>query len=85
MHTIILSAILMWLGVKLGLWRGQAFYFAVILLTLFIIMVGLPSSAVRAGIMAGIFLLAQKIGRLNSADRAIVLAATLMLLKILCF
>lgn len=81
MHTIILSAILMWLGLRLGLWRGQAFYFAVILLALFIVMVGLPSSAVRAGIMAGIFLLAQKIGRLNSADRAIVFAASLMLIQ----
>jgi len=79
MHTIILSAILMWLGIKIGLWRGQAFYFAIILLFLFIVMVGLPSSAIRAGIMAGIFLLAQKIGRLSSADRAIVFAATLML------
>jgi competence protein ComEC len=81
LHTIILSGILMWLGMRLGLWRGQAFYFAIILLALFIIMVGLPASAVRAGIMAGIFLFAQKIGRMRSADRAIVFAATLMLIQ----
>ena len=80
MHIVILGWILMWLGIKLGLWRGQAFYFAIIFLLLFIIMVGLPASAIRAGIMAGIFLFAQKIGRLKSAGRAIVFAAVLMLI-----
>ena len=79
MHIIILSGILMWLGIALGLWRGQAFYFAIILLILFIIMVGAPPSAIRAGIMGGIFLFAQKIGRLRSGGRAITMAATAML------
>ena len=79
MHIMILSGILMYLGMMLGLWRGQAFYFAIILLTLFIIMVGLPPSAVRAGIMGGLFLLAQKVGRPRAAGRAIVFAATGML------
>ena len=79
MHIMILSGILMYLGMMLGLWRGQAFYFAIILLTLFIIMVGLPPSAVRAGIMGGLFLLAQKVGRPRAAGRAIVFAAAGML------
>lgn len=79
MHIIILSGILMWLGVVFGLWRGQAFYFTMILLILFIIMVGAPPSAIRAGIMGGMLLYAQKIGRLRAADRAIVFAATVML------
>jgi competence protein ComEC len=79
MHIMILSGILMLLGLSLGLWRSQAFYFALILLCLFIIMVGLPASAIRAGIMGGLFLWGQKMGRLSSSSRAIVIAAALML------
>ncbi len=51
MHIVILSGILMWLGLSLGLYRGQAFYFAAILVVLYIIMIGAPASAIRAGIM----------------------------------
>lgn len=80
MHIMILSGVLMFLGISLGLWRGQAFYFALILLALFIVMVGMPSSAIRAGIMGGIFLLGQKLGRLSFSFRAIVFAATIMLI-----
>lgn len=76
---MILSQILMYVGMALGLGRGRAFYFAIGLLTLFIIMVGLPASAVRAGIMGGLFLLAQKVGRPKAAFRTIVFAAALML------
>ena len=79
MHIMILSGILMYLGIALGLYRGQAFYFAITLLLLFIIMAGAPASAIRAGIMGGLFLLAQKVGRLKSASRVIVFAATVML------
>jgi len=79
MHMIIMSQILLWLALGLGLWRGQAFYFVLFFLVLYIIMIGAPASAVRAGLMAGLLLLAQKIGRLRSADRAVVLAATTML------
>jgi len=81
MHIIILSGILMWLGLALGLMRRQAFYFAVIFLSLFILMVGAPASAVRAGIMAGLFLFAQSIGRLGSGKIALTFAATLMLFQ----
>lgn len=80
MHITILSAILMQFFIGLGLWRSQAFYLTMILLILFIVMVGLPSSAVRAGIMGGFFLFGQKIGRKNSASRTIVFAATLILI-----
>jgi len=79
MHITILSVVLMQFLLGIGLWRGQAFYLTIILLVLFIVMVGLPSSAVRAGIMVGFFLLAQKIGRKSSASRAVVFAATAIL------
>lgn len=79
MHIAILAEILMLSGLFLGLWRQQTFYFTIVLLILFIIMIGLPSSAVRAGIMVGILLFAQKIGRIRTADRALIFAGVLML------
>jgi len=79
MHIVILSGILMSLLLGLGLWRGQAFYFSIILISLFIIMTGLQLSSIRAGIMGGLFLLGQKIGRKSVSSRSIVMAAALML------
>lgn len=79
MHIIILIKALMILLIGIGLWRGQAFYFALALMILFIIMVGAPASAIRAGIMGGILLFAEKIGRLNNSGRAIVFAGAVML------
>ncbi len=79
MHIVILSEILMFLLIGLGLWRQQAFYFTVALLILFIIMVGAPASAIRAGIMGGILLFSQKIGRLSDSGRIVIFAAAIML------
>ena len=79
MHIIILSEILMLVLIWIGLYRGQAFYFTVIFIFLFIIMVGLPTSGIRAGIMGFLLLFAQKIGRLRSATRALVFSGAIML------
>ncbi len=79
MHVTIISLILMQFLLGMGLWRGQAFYIALSFLFLFVVMVGLPSSAIRAAIMAGSLLWAQKIGRGASAFRLIVFAAVIML------
>jgi len=79
LHVTILTSILMTLLIGFGLWRQQAFYFAIILIAIFIIMTGLQPSAIRAGIMGGLFLLAQHLGRLSTSSRAIVFAGALML------
>jgi len=79
MHVAILTSVLMTLLIGLGLWRKQAFFVAIILIALFIIMTGLQPSAVRAGIMGGLFLLAQFLGRQNVSSRAVVFAGTVML------
>ncbi len=79
MHVAILTSILMALLISLGLWRQQAFYFAIIFIALFILMTGLQPSAIRAGIMGGLFLLAQHLGRANISSRAVVFAGTAML------
>ena len=79
-HVVILSSIIMSLLLAFGFWRGQAFYLAVIFICLYIILTGLPASGIRAGIMGGIYLLAQKLGKQSAISRIIVLACSLMLL-----
>lgn len=79
MHIVILSIMLIMIGIMIGLHRGQAFYFAVGFLWLFILMIGFQPSAIRAGIMGSIFLLAQKLGRQKTTDRALFLTAAVML------
>ncbi len=79
MNIVILSNILMFVLIGLGLRRGQAFYFILGLVCLFIIMVGAPASAIRAGIMSSILLFANKIGRLSSATKIMIFAGAIML------
>jgi len=79
MNIVIISEIMMFVLIALGLWRKQAFWFVLAMIFLFILMVGAPASAVRAGIMGAIFLYAQKIGRLSNAGRIMVFAAAIML------
>ena len=79
MHVLILSTILMSFLLGLGFWKGQAFYISVIIIFLFIAMTGFQASGVRAGIMGGLFLLGQKIGRRSVSSRAIVITAGIML------
>lgn len=79
MHVAILSGILMavFLGMRLG--RGAAFYSTLAFLALFIAMTGFQPSAIRAGIMGGLFLLAKYLSRVGASSRTIVFAASLML------
>lgn len=78
MHVAIMAAALMAIGLAAGLWRGQAFWFATAVIWLFIVMIGMPASAVRAGIMGTLMLFAQKIGRPADSSRIIVFAAAAM-------
>ncbi len=79
LHVVIVSGILLWLGIRIGLYRGQAFYFALFFLWFFILMIGFQPSAVRAGIMGSMLLFCQKIGRQRVTDRALLLTAAVML------
>ncbi|MCD6550268.1 ComEC/Rec2 family competence protein [bacterium] len=80
MHIAIIGALLMDFLIAIGLWRKQAFYLTVIFLALFILMIGLPSSALRAGFMIGIFLFSKVVGRKSNSFRALLFAATAILL-----
>jgi len=81
MNITILTFLILNFLLMLGFWRQQAFYFSIILIIFYILMIGTPASAIRAGIMAGILLLAQYFGRFSSASRAIIFSATFMLLQ----
>lgn len=80
-HVVVITTILMSFLLAIGFYRGRAFYFSAGLICLYIILVGMPASGVRAGIMGITFLLGQKLGRQNNGSRIIVLTASLMLLQ----
>jgi competence protein ComEC len=79
MNITIIASLILTLFLSLGLWRQQAFYLSIALLVLYILMIGAPASAVRAGVMAGIFLFAQKSGRMSQGQGAVIFAASFML------
>ena len=79
MNITIIASLLLSFALALGLWRQQAFYLSIFLLILYILMIGAPASAVRAGIMGGLLLLAQYFGRMSRILRAVVFAAAFML------
>ncbi len=78
-NVTIIAEYLILLGIALGFWRKQAIWFAIAGIALFVIMSGLPASAVRAGVMSGILLWAMKNGRLASSENAIIFAGAIML------
>lgn len=80
MHVVILSSIIMSFLLFLGLWRRQAFYGAIIFIFIYVVLVGLPPSGIRAGIMGVIYLSGQALGKQTTGSRIIVLAGALMLL-----
>jgi len=79
-NVTIIAEYLMIFGILLGLWRKQAFYFALFGIFIFVAMIGFPSSAIRAGLMGSLILWAMKNGRMANIDNAILLAAAIMLL-----
>lgn len=78
-NVTIIAEYLILLGIWLGMWRKQAIWFALAGIILFVIMAGLPASAVRAGVMGGTLLWAMKNGRLSSSENAIIFAGAIML------
>ena len=79
-HIAILTMYSMPFLIWIGLWRQQAFFITMTLVIFYVVLTGLQPSAVRAGIMGGMFLLGQHLGRSSDAFRALVIAAVLMLL-----
>jgi len=81
MNITIITILILNFLLAFGFWRSQAFYLSIVLVILYILMIGAPPSAVRAGIMALLLLSAQYFGRASAASRLIIFAAALMLLQ----
>ncbi|MEX2008320.1 MAG: ComEC/Rec2 family competence protein [Candidatus Spechtbacterales bacterium] len=80
MHITILVGLLVGFAlVVLGLWRGQASYAALAVVAAYVLLVGAPASAVRAGVMGAALIASERVGRPRSAWRLLLLAAAIML------
>jgi len=80
MHISIIAGILMLFLLQIGLSRRKSFYFASIFLFIYIVIIGFPASAIRAGIMGFLVLLALNMGRLNKLTNSLCLTAVILLL-----
>jgi competence protein ComEC len=79
MNVSIIAAVSMSVLLFLGCWRRQAYYLSVLFIVVFIILVGLPASAVRAGVMGFLALTALAYGRTNKLTNALIFAAAVLL------
>lgn len=61
--------------------RSKAFYIISSVMVFYIVLIGAPASAVRAGIMGAVILFAKKVGRLSNSLNILVFTAALMLLQ----
>lgn len=80
-HIAIMAGIIAPLLVALGWWRQKALWATLVFVWAFVAMIGFPASAVRAGIMGGLMILAQIIGRLADTARIVTIAAVFMVLQ----
>ncbi|MEK7552373.1 MAG: ComEC/Rec2 family competence protein [Patescibacteria group bacterium] len=78
-HITIIAGILFSL-LNLTRFRKKSFYIILSVLIFYIVLIGYPASAVRAGIMAGILLLGEKLKRPYFIERGLLVAAFLMLI-----
>ena len=79
MHIGIISVLIMSFLLGIGLNRKKAFYVSIIFLIFYIILIGAPASAMRAGLMGFLVLWALNLGRLNKLTNSIVLAGAILL------
>jgi len=75
----IVAGIVMSICLWAGLGRRPSFYFSNIFLIIYIILVGAPASAIRAGLMGFLVLWALYLGRLNKTGNSLVFAAAILL------
>ncbi len=80
MHISILAAIVMTFLLGIGLNRKHSFILASLFLVIYIFLIGLPASAMRAGLMGFLVLWALHLGRLNKLTNSLVLAAAILLI-----
>ncbi len=79
-NTSIIVLAVMTILIFVGLFRRQAFWMANLQLVLFVIFTGASASVVRAAIMAGVLLSAERIGRMGNMLNVLVMTACIMIL-----
>lgn len=79
MNITIIAVFISWLILALGASRRSVFYLAGSIIALYIILIGAPASAVRAGLISFLLLAAVQLGRLSKINNALVFAAVAML------
>lgn len=79
MNITLVSILVLEIFLFLGFWRHQAFFLTTFFIFFYLLMIGFPSSGVRAGLMGLLFLLAQYFGRLGVAERTLIFAIAIML------
>ncbi len=78
-NITLIAEMLLWLGLFFGLWRKQAVWAALVGIAFFIVMIGMPASASRAGAMAAVVFVALQTGRLAQPINALLFACGAML------
>lgn len=78
MNITILNFLILNLFLFFGFWRKQAIIISLFLIVLYILMIGAPASAIRAGIMGSMVLFAQYFGRLSSGIRLVIFSVCFM-------
>jgi competence protein ComEC len=81
LHVAVFTGALLWLSGRLRIPRETAIRLVLLLLPLYVLLTGAAASIVRAGLMAGLGLLAVLLGRRKDALSLVCLAALLMLVR----
>lgn len=79
LHIGIISLLIFQLFLRLGWSRRWVFWLTSTIMWLYILLIGCPASAWRAGLMGQLALLAVWLGRLNQLGRSLLAAVTVML------
>lgn len=77
-HITVIVGVLLELLLAAGLWRRQAFWAITVILIIYVILIGFPTSAVRAAVMGWLVMLATNVGRVSKPGTIITLAAAVM-------
>jgi len=78
MHIMIILEIFFLFFILLGFWRREATIIALFFLFFYVLLIGAPASAIRAGIMGALLYIGFAIGRLSESSRSVVFAASFM-------
>jgi competence protein ComEC len=80
MHITIIAGLLMQIGIGIGIPRNKTFYLAAVVLGMYVALVGMPASAIRAATMGLLVLFSQIIGRLSRSINPLLFVASVMIL-----